>query len=281
MNTPLARVGATVEFFVAHVGNDVGELRVLEQRLQLAPHGSVLELLFSSFGDLLAQNETGPSQVSFENLAHIHTAWHAQRVQNDFHRRSVFEVRHILFRQNARDHALVAVTAGHLVAHTQLALHGDVDLDQLDHARRQFVALGELVLLLVDDLLEHIDLARGHLLDLVDLLVDSRIFIGILDALQVAGGDALDLIAIENRCPCSAGACWCARRAGRPALLCHPGCSPGASTARRSEFGFRPRGSFPAWRSAWLRWTCALVLFLAFAREDFHIDDHALDAGGQ
>ena len=84
--------------------------------------------------------------MGFENLAHVHTGRHAERVEDDFDRLSVFEVRHVLFRQNARDHALVAVTAGHLVADTQLALHGDVDLDQLDHARRQFVALGEFFL---------------------------------------------------------------------------------------------------------------------------------------
>mgnify|MGYP003694116017 CR=1 FL=1 len=103
---------------------------------------SVARVLCQDLGDLLAQLVTSPSEVGFENLAHVHTAGHAQRVQNDFHRRPVFEVRHVLFRQDAGDHALVAVAAGHLVAHAQLALHGDVDLDQLDHARRQFVALG-------------------------------------------------------------------------------------------------------------------------------------------
>jgi hypothetical protein len=43
-----------------------------------------------------------------------------------------------------RHDALVAVAAGHLVADLQLALDGDVDLDHLDDARRQLVALGEL-----------------------------------------------------------------------------------------------------------------------------------------
>ena len=40
--------------------------------------------------------------------------------------------------KDARDHALVAVAAGHLVAHlTGLPLDGHVDLHQLDHARGQ------------------------------------------------------------------------------------------------------------------------------------------------
>jgi hypothetical protein len=43
-------------------------------------------------------------------------------------------------RVDAGDHTLVAVTAGHLVARLDLALHGDEDLDHLHHARRQFVA---------------------------------------------------------------------------------------------------------------------------------------------
>ena len=50
------------------------------------------------------------------------------------------EVRHVLFRQDAADHALVAVATGHLVADLELALDGDVDLHHLDHARRQLVA---------------------------------------------------------------------------------------------------------------------------------------------
>jgi hypothetical protein len=43
------------------------------------------------------------------------------------------------------DHTLVAVTAGHLVARLDLALHGDEDLDHLHHARRQFVAALQLL----------------------------------------------------------------------------------------------------------------------------------------
>jgi hypothetical protein len=39
--------------------------------------------------------------------------------------------------------------------------------------------------LFVGDLAQHVDLARGHLLDLVDLLVDPRVLVGVADALQV------------------------------------------------------------------------------------------------
>ena len=40
-----------------------------------------------------------------------------------------------------RHHALVAVTAGHLVARLDAALHGQEHLDHLQHARREVVAL--------------------------------------------------------------------------------------------------------------------------------------------
>jgi hypothetical protein len=89
----------------------------------------------------------GPAEVGLENLADVHPRRHAQRVQHDVHRRAVGHVRHVFDRDDLGDHALVAVAAGHLVAGLQAALHGQVDLDHLLHARRQFVALGQLLLL--------------------------------------------------------------------------------------------------------------------------------------
>ena len=116
-----------------------------------------------------------PAEVRLEDLPDVHARWHAQRVQHDLHRTSVRQVRHVLFRQDARDHALVAVTAGHLVAHRQLALHGDIDLDQLDHARRQFVATADLLLLLLEDLARDLDLTVGALLDLAQRVLEARV----------------------------------------------------------------------------------------------------------
>ncbi len=53
-----------------------------------------------------------------------------------------------------RHHALVAVTAGHLVAGLDLALHRDEDLDHLHHAGRQFVAALQLLDLVEEALFE-------------------------------------------------------------------------------------------------------------------------------
>ena len=79
---------------------------------------------------------------------------HAERVEHDVDRRAVLEVRHVLDREDARDDALVAVAAGHLVARLQLALHRDEDLDHLHHARRQLVAALQLLDLVLEAVLQ-------------------------------------------------------------------------------------------------------------------------------
>ena len=109
------------------------------------------------------KNACGPAQVCFQDLADIHTRRHAKRVEYDLNRRSIRQVRHVLFRQNTCDDTLVAVTAGHLIANAQFAFHRDENLDHLDHARRQFVALLELGDLLVVDIGQDVDLALGTL----------------------------------------------------------------------------------------------------------------------
>ena len=154
--------------------------------------------LRGSLGNLLAQFVRRPAQVRLQNLADVHTRRHAQRVQDDLHRSAVGQVRHVLLGQDARDDALVAVASGHLVAHRQLALHGDVHLHHLDDARRKLVALLHLADLVVGDLAQHVDLARGHLLDLVDLLVHARVLVRVTNALQVARADQLDGVAVQD-----------------------------------------------------------------------------------
>ena len=73
----------------------------------------------------------GPAQVGLQDLADVHTAGHAQRVQQDLDRRAVGQERHVLLGEDLGDDALVAVAAGHLVADGDHPLGGDVDLDHL------------------------------------------------------------------------------------------------------------------------------------------------------
>src|SRR5713226_619628 len=133
-----------------------------------------------------------PAEVRLQNLTDVHTRRNAERIENDLDRSAVRHVRHVFLRHDAGDNALVAVTAGHLVANGELALHGDVGFDQFDDARGQLVALLELVLALLGDLAEHINLPRGHLLDFLDLLDEQRVLFVELQALEVARGDLFD-----------------------------------------------------------------------------------------
>ena len=113
----------------------------------------------------------GPTEVRFENLADIHSGRHTERIQNDFHRGSVGQIRHVFFRKNTSDDAFVAVAAGHFISDRQLALHGDVHFDKLDHSRRQLVTATELRNSFFVDLAKDIDLACRHLLDFLNLVV--------------------------------------------------------------------------------------------------------------
>src|SRR6266849_1808457 len=187
--------GVLDQFLIAQLGErppnrGVGEHFTEPAAQSLRPHflaEQALEAVAKFFG--------GPAEVRFENLADIHTRRNAERIQNDLDRSSVREVRHVLLRHDARDHPFVAVAAGHLVADGELALHGDVGLDQLDDPGRQFVALPELFLALLGDLAEHVDLPRSHLLDFLDFLDEQRIFFVELQALEVARRDFFDNLA--------------------------------------------------------------------------------------
>src|SRR5467141_349018 len=138
-----------------------------------------------------------PAEVRLQNLGDVDTRRSAERIQNELDRSAIRHVRHVFLRHDAGDDALVAVASGHLVADGQLALHGDVHLDQLDDARGQLVALLELVLALLGDLAEHVDLARGHLLDFFDLLDEQRVLFVELQALEVPRRDFLNDLARE------------------------------------------------------------------------------------
>ena len=151
-----------------------------------------------------------PPEVGLEDLPDVHTRRNAERIQHDLDRRAVRQIRHVLFRQDARDDALVAVAAGHLVADRQLALHRDVDLDQLDDARRQLVAATNLLLLLLELVADDFDLPLGALFELAEILFQPRIVAADLEAndrlvgqlLQDLVGQRVPFFSSRSR-PCS------------------------------------------------------------------------------
>ena len=151
-------------------------LAVLRQLglLQVTADVLLLDAVEHRRGELQAQQLRRPAQVRFQHLADVHARRHAQRIQHDVHRRSIRQERHVLLRHDLGDHALVAVAAGHLVAHRQLALGGDIDLDRLDDAAvHAFAGFGALQLLVVLHL-QIVELLFEAADDLVDLVANRR-----------------------------------------------------------------------------------------------------------
>src|SRR5262245_40023031 len=163
-----------------HVGivERVDEVAELLRRIQFLQGLTKVDrvrpaVLLDRLADLARQLAAGPAEVRLEDLPDVHAARHAERVEHDVDRRPIGQVRHVLFGQDARQHPLVAVPAGHLVAHLQLTLDGDEHLHHLDDARGQLVAALQALDLVVEqrldgvDLLEHaLDHARQLVLDL-------------------------------------------------------------------------------------------------------------------
>lgn len=92
--------------------------------------------------------------MRLKDLTDVHARRHAERVEHDVDMRTVFEERHVFNRHDARYNTLVAMTAGHLVARLDLALHSDEDLDHLHDARRHFIAALDLFDLVHEALFE-------------------------------------------------------------------------------------------------------------------------------
>src|SRR6516165_2492761 len=113
--------------------------------------------------DAPAQPGCGPPEMGLKDLADVHAARHAERVQHDIDRDAVLEVRHVLARHDPRDYALVAVAARHLIAGLELAFDRYENLDHLHHAGRELVT----ALQLFDLTLETSGEARDGILHLV------------------------------------------------------------------------------------------------------------------
>ena len=153
---PLVQQARHLDHVLGRHAVDLGMILLAIDRLQtlhdrsrglarLAAVGIGLAPRVQRLGHLLAQAARGPAKMGLEDLTDVHARRHAQRIEHDVGMRPVFQERHVLDRQDAADHALVAVTAGHLVARLQLALHRDEHLDHLQHARRQLVAALQLL----------------------------------------------------------------------------------------------------------------------------------------
>ena len=63
---------------------------IVQLAAQVVGVGCPLRERIENFANLLTKPGTGPAQMGFQNLADIHPAWHAERVQDDIYRTPVF-----------------------------------------------------------------------------------------------------------------------------------------------------------------------------------------------
>ena len=91
--------------------------------------------------DLFTEHVAGPGKMDFQDLADVHSGRYAQWVQYQIDRTAIRGERHIFDRHDAGAYALVAVTACHLIAFTDLTFLRDVDTDELVHARCQLITV--------------------------------------------------------------------------------------------------------------------------------------------
>ena len=82
-----------------------------------------------------------PAQMRLQHLPQVHPGRNADGVENHIHRSAVRQIGHILLSQDAGHHALVAVAAGHLVPHRNLARLGNPHPHRLADPRRQVILL--------------------------------------------------------------------------------------------------------------------------------------------
>ena len=116
-----------------------------------------------------------PAKVRLEDLADVHSARHAERIEDDVDRSPIGQEGHVLLGQDLGDDALVAVAAGHLVADADLALGSDADADQPVDAGQQLGALLAIELGDLDDLAPlAVWQAQAGVLNLARLLAEDR-----------------------------------------------------------------------------------------------------------
>ena len=104
--------------------------------------------------DLFAEHVAGPGKMDLQDLSDVHSGRYAQWVQYQIDRTAIRGERHIFDRHDAGAYALVAVTACHFIAFTDLTFLRDVDADELVHARCQLITVFTGEDLDIDDLAE-------------------------------------------------------------------------------------------------------------------------------
>src|SRR5207302_7023823 len=214
--------------------------------------------------------------MSLQNLTDIHSRWNAEGIQNDFNRRAIRQVRHLLFRKNASDDALVAVAAGHLVADRQFPLHRDEHLDHLDDAGRQLITFLQLLDVFMMKLLLNLHLSFRSSLDVGDLGLNIHSRAGHFDLAKRANLELLQLLTSELRALCQKLLVLVNKIVGEPLAFEQLEDSLVALVFQNSNFVADVLLELFFFRA--LNRKRALILLRAFSGEHLHIDHGTVDA---
>ncbi len=96
--------------------------------------------------ELQSEVLSGPAEDGLVDLSQVHTGRNSQRVEDNVHRSSVVEERHVFLPDDFGHYTLVSMTSGHLVADGDLPLLGYIDLRHLHYAVGEFISDLDLVL---------------------------------------------------------------------------------------------------------------------------------------
>ena len=165
------RYGDTLDLEIERITNP-RDRRQLQQQSDLA----LVRALENRSLRVEAEQSRRPPEVGLEDLSDVHTARHAERVENDVDGTAIGEERHVLLGNDTGNDTLVAVASCHLVADRDLSLLGHVNLHELDDARWQLVRLQHAVDPLLRLLLELGLLFVGQVDDGADSLVHLLVF---------------------------------------------------------------------------------------------------------
>ena len=145
VDAAINRLDELLEVFPVHLIDHALMRRLSVVTFELRSEELLVIDRFEHLIDLLTQPTRSPAEVRLEDLADVHPARDAERVEDHIDRGHVFEERHILDREDARDDTLIPVTTCHLVTDAELPLDRDIDLDHLPDAWREIIALTPLL----------------------------------------------------------------------------------------------------------------------------------------
>src|SRR3989344_29157 len=88
---------------------------------------------------LITKSMRSKTQMKFQNLSQVHTAWHAKRRQNNINRSSILHIWHIFFRKNSGNNSFIPVTSGKLVTNRNISKLGNFNMNSFYNFGIKFV----------------------------------------------------------------------------------------------------------------------------------------------